>query len=60
MRSLNEKLLRPEPTALHISQLVAVSPDGEVAIAFNNNPMKHSCRVQGGEHVVAALKEETG
>lgn len=39
--------------------LIAVSPEGEVAMAFNTNQMKRGYRVQGGEPVVAVWKDET-
>lgn len=39
--------------------IIAVSPTGEVAIAFNTNQMKRAYRVEGGEPVVAVWKDET-
>lgn len=39
--------------------LIAISPNGETAMAFNTNQMKRSYRVQGGEPVVAVWKEDT-
>jgi len=39
--------------------LIAVSPDGEVAVAFNTNQMKRAYHVQGGEPVVAVWRDET-
>lgn len=38
--------------------LIAVSPNGEVAMAFNTNQMKRAYRVQGGEPVVAVWKDD--
>lgn len=38
--------------------IIAVSPTGEVAIAFNTNQMKRAYRVDGGEPVVAVWKNE--
>lgn len=38
--------------------IIAVSPAGEVAIAFNTNQMKRAYRVEGGEPFVAVWKEE--
>ena len=39
--------------------IIAVSPTGEVAIAFNTNQMKRAYRVQGQEPVIAIWKDET-
>ncbi|RDV14930.1 isoaspartyl peptidase/L-asparaginase [Pontibacter diazotrophicus] len=39
--------------------IIAVSPTGEVAIAFNTNQMKRAYRIQGGESVVAVWKDDT-
>jgi beta-aspartyl-peptidase (threonine type) len=39
--------------------IIAISPAGEVAIAFNTNQMKRAYRVEGGEPVVAVWKDET-
>jgi len=38
--------------------IIAVSPTGEIALAFNTNQMKRGYRIQGGEPVVAVWKEE--
>lgn len=39
--------------------IIAVSPTGEVAIAFNTNQMKRAFRIEGGEPVVAVWENET-
>ena len=39
--------------------MIAISPNGEIAIAFNTNQMKRGYRVQGDEPVVAVWKDET-
>ncbi|GAB3540005.1 isoaspartyl peptidase/L-asparaginase [Pontibacter brevis] len=39
--------------------IIAVSPSGEVAIAFNTNQMKRAYRIEGGEPFVAVWKDET-
>ena len=39
--------------------VIAVSPTGEIAIAFNTNQMKRAYRVEGEEPVVAVWKDES-
>jgi beta-aspartyl-peptidase (threonine type) len=39
--------------------VIAVSPAGEDAFAFNTNQMKRGYRIQGGEPVVAVWKDES-